>query len=1239
MQTVEKTQAEMSLTSLQEILINLSDSSVQQASVISALQEDFSAKSSSFSEMYGKAESEKQTLFKSLVENTSMIADLSLDYFSSIQNFLSNAYKKVGNTLYPKWMVEEDMVNKYNSFFITVTEIRDLMYLVTDMMGVDKKIANDKITLENATENPNLVVKENYTSLGFLEKIASGLDTYHEKIITKFDSVIESIKKIPKAKSDNKKEKDDGSGMSLSDLKNFKLPNPSDIIKLVTSLGSLVKLVKPAFNKAMVALNNNLDNLLTKVDEKRVELFTTGIDKMVDSMTKLRDIAKPLALNMALVSLSMLAFTLIPLTPNFIMTLGLFTGVVWVLTKLTSDKKVPDGMQQFGIGIAAMTAGMLLLNFVNYESLFKMLGFVYLLGFALQSYKQRKAYPDMILFSTSITIMTAALIMMNFVNWSSIFMLPTFVFLLGASLSTFGSLTKAKSSNLLTLSYGIGILTLSLVAMTAVNWTAPMLLLGFVSSLLFVVWAFNKNNKGGGKMGMSPITNFAFGIGILTLTLFALQEVEWETVGKAVVFVGMMALLTKIGAGTRTKGMIGFATGLGILTLTMFAMQEIDYSTVFKTVLFVGGLGLALRLFPKTGVPMMWSIAGGIGIMTLSMIGFKLSGFTWEDGLTFVGTIAGLAAVVALVGLAAPVTGVGSAIMIVMGAAALIFAGSLWLINKMDIDKERIDNFGSMLVNLSIAYAKATPYAILGIVSSALFIPIGAASIISAGALMAISALTITPENIDNFAYGIKAISLSYAKALPSIILGVISSALFLPVAAISLATAGVLHLIGKADIKQEQLDAFGKGMKSIVDSVNQFGIIQLGKVMVKSKELLPLMDLSLKMSQTMKNIGDSKVSPSDMDSFADTIVMYVDRMTKVINDSVSKVKGAKEGIEAIASITGVAYTLADTINKMANMEIVTHGVKDGQLVVTNVRKFDFKTDMEKIAPNIGLMISALTEPLIKLVSSSDEIVIGGVKIKNPFSKKNRKGIEFIKNIGDAYTPIVDSVNTLAQLEISRDPKLLQQFKSSLMEVTDTLIFVYDKLMNVQANESTIKVVENITAFVKSFSGASNIKDFNTEIKDTLTLLSDNGKWNKITGNLDKVVTRVEKISKSVNNLNMDKIAAFERNLRLLLEKNNSDKLVELLERLLELMGLIRDGQNGGTGTTFTSTTPPRESNVVVQQPVVKGNMDTSKIDQMIEIMSTGLRGIMEGLDGTNARLMGTLKVKNVDGSPSNSVR
>lgn len=1189
MQSVEKTQAEMSLTSLQEILVNLSNSSDQRTSVVSAIRDDINTGVDLMTHLHDSAEREKRALFKTMVENVSTLTDLSLEYFASVQDFMNKSYKKVGNVFYPKWMLE-GKINTSETLLVTVTEIKDIMYEVIDMMGIDQKLASENVT--------------------------------------RMDGILEAIKGT---KPGDKKQESSNGGFSLSSLKDIKLPNPADLLKIVGGLGALAKVIKPAFNKVINSLNDNLGNLLDKIDEKRVESFSVGITKMTDVMEKMKDVTKPLAIGLGLVSASMLVMSLIPLSPSFIMTLGLFVGMVAILNKVVDGKKLPD-MQRFGIGIAAMTTGLVLLNFVEWESVFKMVGFVYLLGFALRSYGQKRVFPDMILFSTSITIMTVALIGMNLVSWQSVFMLPAFTFMLGLTLSKF---TKARANNLLNLSYGVGILTLSLVAMQAVDWTAPVLLLGFVSSLLLVVWAFNKNNKGGGKMGMSPITSFAFGIGILTLSLFALQEVEWDTVWKAVVFVGLMSVITRVGAGSRTKGMIGFATGIGILTLTMFAMREIDYTTVFKTVVFIGGLGLALRLFPKTGIPMMWSIAGGIGIMTLSLLVFKKSGFTWEDGLTLVGTIGALAAVVALVGLAAPVTGVGSAIMIVMGAAALIFAGSLWLINKMDIDKEQIDNFGSMLVNLSIAYAKATPYAVLGIVSSALFIPIGVASIITAGAFMAISSLTITPENIDSFAYSIKAISLSYAKALPSVILGVVSSVLFLPIAAVSLATAGVLHLIGKADINQSKLDAFNTGMKSIVESVNQFGIVQLGKVMIKSKELLPLMELSLKMSETMKNIGDSKVTPADMDSFADTIVTYVDRMSKVINDSVSKVKGAKEGIEAIASLTGVAYTLADTINKMSNMEIVTHKMKDGQLVVKDVKKFDWESDMKKIAPNIGRMISALAEPLILLAAAKDEIVIGGVKIKNPFSKKNKKGIEFIKSIGDAYQPIVDSVSAVANLEISRDPKLLEQFKVTMLETTATLASVYNDLMKLQPNANAQNVIENITSLVKSFSGSNAIKEFNIDIKETVKLLTDASTWNRVMSNMDKVAVKVERVGKAINGINVEKISAFERNLRLLLEKNNSDKLVELLEKLLKLIGMTRDENNGNVTTV---STPPRSVSTVIQPPASPVQTSNERLDRLIDLVSAGMQGIVEGLEGTNNRLAGTLRVKNVDGSPANNL-
>lgn len=1251
------TQSEMTLTSLQSMIDSLILNQEVGIESSEKIGTSVSRNHEVFIEKYEKFENNKNTLFKSLISGVSITSDLCLEYFSSIQKFNLDYFKKSNGVIIPSWMEKNNFINKMNETFVTIRETRDLFYELLDMFGIDKKIENDKMSLEKSSYSILSIVEEfknkffEYSD-NLIERIDKILDVTGEGLMSKkgsggfLDKIFNFFEKRqqnnqanpivspqqntepPKKNSENNGGMFSGVGNLLSGfglaklfegIKIPNLPKIPDLLKFVGSVIILKRLFSPSFSRMFSNLSDNITKLFESINEERVEKISSSIEKLGDSFSELNKTVKPLAGGIALLSLSFLTLSLITITPNFLLSMGVMTLFVGIMTRISKDN-VSSNMQQFGIGIAAMTAGLVLLNFVAWESVLKLTSFVFLLGIALRTFSDRNEYPNMIKFGTSIAIMTLSLVAMNVVTWNSVFMMPFFLSLLGLSLNTFDK----DGKDLLRVSYGLGIITLSLVALHSVNWKAPLMLLGFTGSLLVMMWMFNR--EGLGKR--SPMISFATGIGIITLSLFALQELDWRVLAVSLVWMTGVALVTRIGAGNRTSGMIGFATGIGILTLALYAMQEIEWNGVFKMIVFVGGLGIAMRLLPKTAIPSMISLAASIGIMSASLFLFKKSNFGWEDLGLFAATIGGIVALYALVGIpvVAGLVALGSGVMILASASLLTVALSLLAINKTNVDPVKIDEFSQAVKSLAMTLALITPFALIGLPGSVLMIPLAASSLLTATSLFAISKLETSKEQIDNFGYSIKTLSLAYALSLPQIILGVVASALFLPIAGVSLLTAGVLHLISKTSVRQESIDAFNTGLTSIVNTIDSFGIIKLGKVMLKAEALLPLMKISLMMSQTMKNLSDSKVSPEDMKSFTSVIESYVDNMSRVINDSVSKIKSCEKGIEAIAGLTNISLSLAETIHKMSNMEIVEHEVKDGQLVVKNVKKFDWENDMKKISPNIGMMIFALVDPLLKLAAMKDKVVIGNVTIKNPFSKKNMKGIEFVKKVGEAYVPIVESVNTIANLDISKDTTKLETFKTSSREIVDTVLEMYSKLLEVKPNDNSKIVSNSIKELTSSFSGSSDIKEFNDNFIKTIDVLSSTKTWNNISSNIDKVTVKADKLLKTINLLNLDKFGAFERTLKMLLEKSNNDKIVELLEKLIQVLSLSNEN--------FKSNNV--QENVVITQPnnnVVQSNPqpNNQKLDSLIQIVNSGLNSILEEIGTTNTRLMGTLKVRDID--------
>lgn len=1212
------TQAEMGLSSITTLLTQISNEIGSAKDVFSAVITNTKKIDQSWQKRYLGRENKSFSVIENIRNTTTDIFDLMTNMFAFTPKIEPIIIKAPDNT-----DASDSVVNALGG--TSKLSIYDMLSSIND-----NTISLNKSLVEQIEESEEVnPIKK--------EKPKKGKITVESFYI----GVLDGIKTI----IENTKQKSQVNFLSGNFGAKEKAKEPEkprfDLRGFAESVKTLESALKPKFMKTLETFKSSLEKVLS-FDSEKFKPFIDNFSKFSESVSEFAIELKPLSKTLFMLSGALFVFGIAGANPLIYLGIAAVGVMGKTFTKYFKDGKLPENILQFSYAIGILSAAMVVMNFVNFGSVIMMVSFIAMLGYALRTYRKSEI-PALLHFSYAIGILTVAMVAMNFVTWGSVFMMIGFIWGLGKVLNgkTFG-LGAGIGVELMKFGVGMGILTLSLFAFSEIPIESPLLMLGFIGGLLMILKVMNH----GKTPQTTPIASFALGVGILVLAMFAIEELPWTAMAKMLIFIVGVALAVRLGGGKgQFSGFAGFAFGMGLLVLAAYAIGDLEWSSMFKFIVFLSGVALSVRLMgdgAKSKMSML-AIAGGIIGIAAGMFVWTKAGAEWADVFMLLTTITGLGIAAAVLGAIGTPALIGAGIMVALGATTMIFAIALNMISKLDIDWGKIGEFALGCLSLATTMALLLPIAVIGAVGAVLMIPIGVSATIIAASMMLISNLKITPENIDNFNYAVSEIALGFAKNTLSIGLGVIGAALFLPIATVSLLSAGLLALISMTTITPKKIEDYNTGMKMMVDAINEYGIIELGKAGTKALLIMPLMVIGKEMSEIMMNLGNIKVGPKEMSQFTSTLSTYVDEMAKVINNSVSKIEDCKPGLEAISKLTGIAYTLAKTVQSMANMEIVEHEVKNGQLVVKDVHKFNFNNgSLALIAGNIGKMISAMTEPLVALASNSDELVVGGVKIKNPFSKKNRKGIEFVKLVAETYKPIVESITSFSQLEMSKDPAKFEVFKTSMLGTVDVLALTFAKLATMNPNGSA-GAIKSIQSFIGVFNSSNidSLSKFNNEINISLSSLADDTKWNKITKNLDNIRAKFYDIATAIKSIDIEKATAFENNLKLLVDKNNAADLAQSVTSLAELLGLVQEHQQKiqtefadrmgvpESTNTVDSTKPKTEAEKKKDASKSADERLTELIADLMEVMSE----IKSGINGTNTKLGGVLKVSTVNGN------
>lgn len=942
------------------------------------------------------------------------------------------------------------------------------------------------------------------------------------------------------------------------------------------------------FGETYSKLVSNTSKRKTKVFGETMEKFSMIIDDLA-SDKKLKSatwLIGGLAVSFGLLSLA-------TINPMFIAGIGVIAGFVFIMSKISNDKEMNPGMDKFGLGIAALVGALLLIQFVPGTAILKLIGFIGLLGLALRSFNGKGGVIGqdkgnqlaLTYFAIGITALVLSMLMIQFVPWEAGAKMLVFIAGLGIALKFFsgprGMGNSLTSNPMIGFGFGIGILTLALFAMSEVSFESIFKMVLFVGAIGLTMKLFNFDKVG----PANSMVGFAFGMGLMVLAVLAIDEIDNMVLLKGVLFIGALGLVMKLYNFDKMgpkNSMISFAFGFGIMVLAMYAINELPWEALGKTLVFLGGLGLIMKLFKGTEGASFLMLAGGITLIAGALWIFKKANFTLIDALTFGGIVLGLSAIMVAIGIpvVAGLALTGALTMVAISAAALLSSLSLWAISNIKFNTDNILNFMLSAGILSVGFALLSITAGLGLVGAGLFIPIGIAALLGAAALWDINKLEIDNNKIGIFMDSVSNLITGFALIANPAALGVVGAVLFVPIAGSSLLGALVLALITKITIDLNKITIFGESVKKLVGVMNDLSGWDLVKTSAKSLLLLPILGSSLLAGVTLRLISGLNIDQGKIVTFGTTLGLFTTTIATVLSENEGKLKSAEPGMKALAKLMNVSSGIAKTIQMIANMQFYEYEVENGKLVLKGVRTLN-SGDFKRVGENLGSMLECLINPLLILGSNQSTFEIGGKKIVNPFkSGTATKGIEMLSTLGNAFKPLAESVKTYASIPMVSNPVLMQTFSNSLVLLTKTFDYVFQHLSKFD-NTLITSSISSIVKFNDAFknSDVKQITNLNNIMEKFMNNLSDQSKWRKIQINLGVIKKQFGDIAKNINSIDINKAASFERNVKQLVTQNSGENLRQAVEALTELLGMVQTNQNtdsnsNGFGTNNDNTNP-----------------------------------------------------------------
>lgn len=687
----------------------------------------------------------------------------------------------------------------------------------------------------------------------------------------------------------------------------------------------------------------------------------------------------------------------------------------------------------------------------------------------------------------------------------------------------------------------------------------------------------------------------------------------YVAVGMTILSIGMA--LSSVLGGVSLPGMILFAAAFAIFNFAIYKpLSKINVASGLQMLETSGVLALSLVLL-------------SIGMYAVSLVHLNI-----VDTLVFVGVATLIVGLMYLMAPIAPIVAAAAGTIALLGVAIALTAGALWLVNNIGpVDTTNFHNGVTGIVKTLVTIAPDLLVAIPAAIGlTLLLIPTTIATL----TLMGIATLTFSTEAFDNFKQGTLTIietfnsfdisdvlsaSLKSIGMLPvlgmswlatfvlnsigsmqistdgfapfktgmqsiidtyngfslkSTLSAAAKSVLLLPVLLTSKLASWLVQSIGGMSIKEKGFSSFKHGVKKIVETFDDFGVIQCGKLALKGAALLPLFASGYLAAKTLGQISKVDIDTAQMQRFGTNIGILTTTMVDAVKQSEEKLTNVGPGLDALVKITNVGKNLTDIMIAFANGTYNEYGVdQHGNIYVKAVRKID---DWDKLGADVGKafgnILKHLCAPLAVISSDDDMWDFGGVKIKNPFKKggffsfgDNNAGIERIQRIGEAFVPLSTVMQNVANIELFKNQKFLDRFNTGLGTTISSLLDTLNAVDQTKYSSNLKSNMNLITKFgdaVDKVSRELNKADKqgnNTGLIRFVEIFADDNVWKKIEKNLKSTNKELKGMVESINKLNIPKSESLAKSLKLLGENNSSKEIKEAIEQFIRLIAEFKD--------------------------------------------------------------------------------
>lgn len=719
---------------------------------------------------------------------------------------------------------------------------------------------------------------------------------------------------------------------------------------------------------------------------------------------------------------------------------------------------------------------------------------------------------------------------------------------------------------------------------------------------------------------------FAGGLALLGFTLATFMSAI--TLQDIMVFAGIMTVLwgaSKL-IGNASWDLAKVSVGIATLGLTLWAFMEvIDAKKSLEFVVSMAAITAGIRVLMLgsksmekgymgiiRGAGAIAAIAGSVWLLNKAVSDFD------DVDLIKVGK---MALVIGGLGVVYGVMGSGNApVNIAFGsAAALLMGASLWVLSAGIQEMGKIDmSLGRGVEIAAIFIATAGILAFIGNPATALLIATGAGVTAAIGiafwalaeGLQALTTVSVSTEQSMEFKNSLINVidALSYLGnpfRMASMIVAVPAG---LAVAGATLALTTAMWAVSKMPtIDDAKRDSFKLTLENLVDTYSGLGVWGLIKATHASAVVAIISGATMVTAGAIWAFTKISANPDAVDN----AVLSLDKFIGGVSDTFEKNSGRFDmigkGTRKFMGLSGMVSEIADSVQRISNLEFLEKEVRNGQVVVTGVRKFT-PDDFANVGVSIGRILNALTDPLAQIASEKDSYSIGGFTITNPFSNKVQKGIAAMSGIGKVFNPLVNIIDSFAKNGM--DETKIENFNSNIGLMLQGIGDSFGKT-HIYIDRSLMKGMKRANDLIGELIGYVSNPEF--------------GNGSKSFENFGKNIASVKD---SLNGINLEKLSTMNEMVFNLNEMEKSGAIDEFVDAFKEFLDHLLKMESSAKPVVAETTN--NDNTIYKETPKgVASNTNGIDSDAIQKIVSSSNGDLVEIMDKLYSFLSsGNLKVQ-----------